>query len=92
MKDYGISYIPNANQSSKEPSEPIVSDKLSIQKVNELIDKKLNLFKEDMVSKEELKSLIEEILQDQNFQNTNIKISKTPPNYNTQAKVGEIWA
>ncbi|EEA6143954.1 hypothetical protein G3782_001904, partial [Campylobacter coli] len=62
MKDYGISYIPNANQSSKEPSEPIVSDKLNAQKVNELIDKKLKLFKEELVSKEELKSLIEEIL------------------------------
>ncbi|EHZ1727919.1 hypothetical protein K5J99_001967, partial [Campylobacter coli] len=48
MKDYGISYIPNANQSSKEPSEPIVSDKLNAQKVNELIDKKLNLFKEGL--------------------------------------------
>ncbi|EFU0461214.1 hypothetical protein H6N99_001899, partial [Campylobacter jejuni] len=92
MKDYGISYIPNANQSSKEPSEPIVSDKLSIQKVNELIDKKLNLFKEDMVSKEELKSLIQEILKDEGFQNTNIKISKTPPTYKTEAEVGEIWA
>ncbi|HEF2632835.1 TPA: hypothetical protein R8362_001717, partial [Campylobacter coli] len=86
MKDYGISYIPNANQSSKEPSEPIVSDKLNAQKVNELIDKKLNLFKEELVNQEELKSLIREILKDQNFQNTNIKISKTPPNYNTQAK------
>ncbi|EDO8875398.1 hypothetical protein GN755_07465, partial [Campylobacter coli] len=92
MKDYGISYIPNANQSSKEPSEPIVSDKLNAQKVNELIDKKLNLFKEGLANQEELKSLIREILKDQNFQNTNIKISKTPPNYNTQAKVGEIWA
>ncbi len=75
MKDYGISFIPDINQGSKEPSEPIVSDKLNAQKVNELIDKKLK-----------------QILQDQNFQNTNIKISKTPPNYNTQAKVGEIWA
>ncbi|ELR6012657.1 hypothetical protein QRV25_001970, partial [Campylobacter jejuni] len=92
MKDYGISFIPDINQGSKEPSEPIVSDKLNAQKVNELIDKKLKLFKEELVNKEELKSLIEEILQDQNFQNTNIKISKTPPNYNTQAKVGEIWA
>ncbi|EOB3878006.1 hypothetical protein ACIJBG_001949, partial [Campylobacter jejuni] len=89
---YGISFIPDINQGSKEPSEPIVSDKLNAQKVNELIDKKLKLFKEELVNKEELKSLIEEILQDQNFQNTNIKISKTPPNYNTQAKVGEIWA
>ncbi|MFY0745415.1 hypothetical protein [Campylobacter sp. LH-2024] len=92
MKDYGISYIPNANQSFKEPSEPIVSDKLSIQKVNELIDKKLNLFKEDMLNKEELKSLIQEILKDGGFQNTNIKISKTPPTYKTEAEVGEIWA
>ncbi|MBZ7942017.1 hypothetical protein [Campylobacter molothri] len=41
MKDYGISYIPNANQSSKEPSEPIVSDKLNEKRVNELIDRKL---------------------------------------------------
>ncbi|EDP8526387.1 TPA: hypothetical protein R6C68_001781, partial [Campylobacter jejuni] len=92
MKDYGISFIPDINQGSKEPSEPIVSDKLNAQKVNELIDKKLKLFKEELVNKEELKSLIQEILKDEGFQNTNIKISKTPPNYNTQAKVGEIWA
>lgn len=26
MKDYGISFIPDINQGSKEPSEPIVSD------------------------------------------------------------------
>ncbi|TKX29519.1 hypothetical protein [Campylobacter estrildidarum] len=41
MKDYGISYIPSANQNSKEPSEPIVSDKVDVDKVNELIDKKI---------------------------------------------------
>ncbi|EAJ6180027.1 hypothetical protein APK69_08810, partial [Campylobacter jejuni] len=66
MKDYGISFIPDINQGLIEPSEPIVSDKLNTQKVNELIDKKLKLFKEELVNKEELKSLIEEILQDQN--------------------------
>ncbi|EHZ7377079.1 hypothetical protein QNF75_002013, partial [Campylobacter coli] len=48
MKDYGISFIPDINQGSKEPSEPIVSDKLNAQKVNELIDKKLKLFKEEL--------------------------------------------
>lgn len=78
MKDYGISFIPDINQGSKELSEPIVSDKLNAQKVNELIDKKLKLFKEELVNKEELKSLIQEILKDEGFQNTNIKISKTP--------------
>ncbi|HHS6757477.1 TPA: hypothetical protein ACTOAE_001958, partial [Campylobacter jejuni] len=66
MKDYGISFIPDINQGSIKPNEPIVSDKLNAQKVNELIDKKLKLFKEELVNKEELKSLIEEILQDQN--------------------------
>ncbi|HIC9225492.1 TPA: hypothetical protein ACW32H_001942, partial [Campylobacter jejuni] len=65
MKDYGISFIPDINQGSKESSEPIVSDKLNAQKVNELIDKKLKLFKEELVNKEELKSLIQEILKDE---------------------------
>ncbi|EAI9042114.1 hypothetical protein CY750_08580 [Campylobacter jejuni] len=41
MKDYGISFIPDINQGSKEPSDPITSNKLDEKRVNELIDKKL---------------------------------------------------
>lgn len=55
MKDYGISFIPDINQGSKEPSEPIVSDKLNAQKVNELIDKKLKLLKKSLLIKRSLK-------------------------------------
>ncbi|EJH9379448.1 hypothetical protein NF807_001520 [Campylobacter jejuni] len=41
MKDYGISFIPDINQGSKEPNDPITSNKLDEKRVNELIDQRL---------------------------------------------------
>lgn len=36
MKDYGISFIPDINQGSKEPSEPIVVISLMLKKLMSL--------------------------------------------------------
>ncbi|VEG60787.1 Uncharacterised protein [Campylobacter jejuni subsp. doylei] len=41
MKDYGISYMPELEQILLEPKEPIINNKLDENKINELIDKKL---------------------------------------------------
>lgn len=89
--NYDISYIPTKKEENSKPSNPIISDKLDINKVNELIDEKLNTFKEELVDKEELKKFIETFLQNQDFQNK-IKVSTTPPTYNSEAKIGELWA
>ncbi|EAJ5193030.1 hypothetical protein RLQ69_000440 [Campylobacter jejuni] len=98
MKDYGISYMPELEQILLEPKEPIINNKLDENKINELIDKKLQGLQGikgekgetgETPSDEKLITLINESLRSFDFQVSSIQIVSNAPTYQSTAKVGE---